>query len=120
MLGKHQERYELHLRVMRGFRGALAKALPPEIPAISAMSRRQHGRGFRPFGFIGIRTMWLCIHLAAVAAGALLVWRAAPPLPMAVMAPADAPPAAGKPDDAAPASGLLPPASALTQDSKSP
>jgi len=122
MLGKHQERYELHLRVMRGFRGALAKALPPEIPAISAASRRQHGSGFRPFGFIGIRTLWMSIHVLAIITGGLLAWRAEPPLPLVVMAPGETPPVANTPADPTPASALgqLPPASSLTQDSNSP
>jgi len=79
VLGKHQERYELHLRVMRGFRGAFAKAVRREIPGISAASRVQHNRRFRPFRFVNVRLVWTMIYIAAFAVGALIASRGEAP-----------------------------------------
>jgi hypothetical protein len=79
MQGKHHERYLLHLRVMRGFRGALADAVRRDIPAISAASRREHNKLLRPFRFISIPVMWTLLYFCAIGAGAWIASRGEAP-----------------------------------------
>ncbi|HEX3346823.1 MAG TPA: hypothetical protein VHS58_01825 [Acetobacteraceae bacterium] len=76
-LNKHRERYDLHLRSMRAYRIELGHSVRQDLTRISLESRLQHNRGHRLSRLIGTNLLWALVCLAAVTAGARMIWQSA-------------------------------------------